>query len=176
MKNLKKPAIWHVHVPGYITKKNVDYQGIGKKLDKIIRSNLKEKNIVMRCLGSQDHPQRTTQELVEIIKQTGTDRYDPKRKIIFHKFYAKHNPDLFASPVKVSENTPSMAEVLKKFYTKTTGDRKIGVRADIVVFYDPKKLEMVKHVYKGQEESDLFKFKNPKNKQKAVLGIIEIDS
>ena len=170
-----KIPIWTLRFPGYISKKKVAYEEIGKRLDKIIQKNFLGIKILMRCLGSHDHKGKNINELVKTIRKTGTDRYDSKRKMIFHEFYSKHNPDIFMSVInKVTKTNPSMKELIEEFYTKTTSDRKIGVRADIITIYNPKKLKMIKHVYDGQEESDCFTFKDPKNKQKALLGIIKI--
>src|SRR3989344_1697365 len=122
--------IWKVSVPGYITKRSVDYREIGNRLDKIIQQMFLGKRILIRCVGSKDHVGLDIDGLVETIRKIGTDRYDPERKMIFHDFYSKHNPDLFASPFMVTETTPSMRELIGEFYEKTTGDRKVGVRED----------------------------------------------
>lgn len=172
----KDISIWKVSVPGYLTKKSVNYDSIGKKLDKIIQENFLGKKVLIRCVGSKDHVELKINELVDTIKKIGTDRYDPKRKMIFHDFYSKHNPDLFASPFIVTETTPSMRELIEEFYEKTTGDRKIGVRADVILVYDPKKFKMIKHVYENQEWSDCFTFKDPEKKRESLLGVIQIVS
>ena len=170
----REVKIWTVITSGYATKKKVNYSDLGEVLDQIIQSNFLGKTIVMRLVGSQDH-HKTVTELVPIIKKTGTDRYDPQRKMIFHDFYAKHNPDLFASLIKVS-TLPIMAKQLEEFYSKTIGDRKKGIRADIITLYNQKSLRMIKHVYDDQEERDCFTFKDPQQKRKALLGIIMIES
>lgn len=170
----KEVKIWNLSVKGYNTKKKVNYNSIGRELDTILQQNFLEKTIALRCMSSKDH-HKTVKEIVEIIRKTGTDRYDPKKKMMFHDFYAKHNPDLFASIILVSKKT-FMGKHIQEFYAKTKGDRKYGIRADIFTLYNPEELKMIHHVYDGQEESDCFKFKFPKYKQKALLGIIAIDS
>lgn len=176
MSDDKEIPIWKVSVPGYTTNKTVDYENIGKKLDKIIKQNFLGKKVLIRCVGSKDHVGLKIDELIDTIKKIGTDRYDPERKMIFHDFYSKHNPDLFASPYTVTETTPSMRQLIEEFYEKTTGDRKIGIRADVILVYDPRKLKMIKHVYENQDWSDCFTFKYPENKRESLLGVIQIVS
>lgn len=165
--------LWTVTLQNYSTAKNIDYVYLGKELDQIIQQNFLGKTIVIRLIGSQDHD-KNIPELVHIIQKIGTDRYNPYRKMMFHDFYAKHKPDLFGSVFTVSNKSPSMCQLLKEFHTKTLADRNKGVTADIILLYDPRKLNMIHQVYDGQTESDCFTFKDPKQKQKALLGIIQV--
>ena len=52
-------------------------------------------NRLIRLISSKDHD-ISRDELVEIIRRTGTDRYDADRKHIFYDHYGKHDFDFFA--------------------------------------------------------------------------------
>jgi len=135
----QETLVLRLSIPGYTVKRKVDYTSIGKRLDKMVQDNFLGRKILVRCVGSKDHVGINIEQLVDTIRRIGTDRYDPNRKMIFHDFYSRHNPDLFASPFTVTTTTPRCGEIIKEFYEKTTGDRKIGVKADIILIYDPKK-------------------------------------
>ncbi len=167
----KNIPVWIISLPMNFRSKKKYYQIAGIAGDKIIHEHFLGKKILLRCLSSKDH-KKTVDGLVDIIKKTGTDRYDPKRKMIFHEFYKKHKPDIFLEECLVTKEKSIMKNILQSFYQKTKGDRKIGLYADIITIYNPRKMKMIKNVYEGQEKSDCFQFRDQKNKPKAILGII----
>ncbi len=140
--------------------------------DQYVAKHYSGDKVLVRCLSSKEHAKYSLEELVQLIAQTGTDRYDPHRKMMFHEFYEAHAPDLFADLVEVSEESPIIGPLFQDFFEKTKGDRQEGVRADIVLLYDPDKLEMISNVYENQEQSDCFRFKHIDRKVQALLAII----
>lgn len=93
-------------------------KNITKKLNEIIRREFSGKEILIRCISSKSHKQINTKKLIEIIKKTGTDRYNSDKKVIFHDFYSKYNPDIFASPFKVTKKHPDMGNFFMNFILK----------------------------------------------------------
>lgn len=135
-------------------------------------------DVVLRCIGSQDHPGKTVDELVDIITKTGTDKYDPTRKGQGYNVgidQGKHI-DFFGTSVKVHAGTDVFTtELLDDFYNGSLGDRGYAIRIDIVIIYDASKLTRVEHLYgEDVEESDGFVFNEPEHKPAAVLGVLKI--
>lgn len=118
---------------------------------------------LIRVLSSKQHDM-DVDALIQVIKETGSDRYDPKRKQIFDHFYGKHDVHFFADRTKNDDYEPKLREVIEKFPERTKGDRKIAVIPDIAIIYDASKCEMIMNVYDDHETSDCFRFKgNPKD-------------
>lgn len=113
---------------------------------------------LIRLLSSQDHD-IARDELVKIIKKTGKDWYDPKRKHIFHDFYGKHDFDFFAEKSDTKSLDRDITEAIKLFPGRTKGDRGYEVHPDIVIIYDGDKCEEFDGVYDYKSGSDCFKFK-----------------
>jgi hypothetical protein len=62
----------------------------GEKIDAALGMHWPGKAVALRFLSTQNHPQRTTRELADVIEQTGTDRYDTDRPMaVAHEMYAK---------------------------------------------------------------------------------------
>jgi hypothetical protein len=135
----------------------------------------KDQTVLIRCIGSQDHPDITKNKLVDHIIDTGTDKYDDTRQMVAHDYYKKWNPDLFASKVNVRDKTKIFKEILTDFEHGAIKDRGYSVKIDIIMIYDPQYFKMISNVYAGHSESDLFRFKNDKIKNQSLKGLIIID-
>jgi hypothetical protein len=114
--------------------------------------------ILIRLISSKDHD-INRDELVEIIRKTGSDKYDLKRKHIFHDYYAKHDFDFFAEKSTIKTLDQDITEAIKRFPDRTKGDRGYEVHPDIVVIYDGDKCEELDGVYDYKSGSDCYKFK-----------------
>jgi len=66
-----------INTPEYSVDSEPDYKTIGGLIDTQIKQYFMGKNILLRGIGSQEHSNKSVNDLIEIIKQTGTDRYDP---------------------------------------------------------------------------------------------------
>ncbi len=68
-----------VNVPDYSIDIQPDYKAAGAIVDTELKKHFMGQMVGLRALGSQEHPGKTIDDLIEIIKRDGTDRYDPER-------------------------------------------------------------------------------------------------
>lgn len=125
---------------------------------------------LIRLLSSKDHDM-SRDELVKIIKDTGTDWHNPERKHIFYDFYGKHDFDFFAEKSNVTSLEKDIAEAIRLFPVRTKGDRGNEVHPNIVIVYDGDKCEELDGVYDYKSGSDCFKFKTS-----ALDALLEVRS
>ena len=93
-----------ISLPEYRVEHKPNYQVVGRKLDAIVQKHFAAKNIAIRAISLADHPALSRHELVSLITELGTDKYDPQRKGVLHDFYAPFQIDLHALPCTVLEN------------------------------------------------------------------------
>lgn len=171
----QKIPVFAISIPEYRLAEKPDYQAIGRKLNDAIRSHFPEERNAIRCLGAADHPNQTLDSLIETIQRLGTDRYDPNREGVLHDFYKGRGIDLFALAYDPVNGAEIMAETIENFYEGALQDRGYRVKLDVVLIYDLSQLEFVPVDYgNGDMGRDAFRFKDPANKAKALLGIIKI--
>ena len=178
----QKPTIVKISLPEYTIDKQPNYIEIGAKIDKAMAENF-EGTFLVRELSITDHPQYTLDEFVDIILKTGTDKYDPNRKGVAHESFEPYKLDLQAGKVNVKDGKvigESFSEDVRRFYENVLLDRGYRLRIDLIVIYNPEYLiqaEKLDHTKPGTEphlEQYLWRFKDQKNKPKAVAGIIKI--
>jgi hypothetical protein len=128
-----------------------------------------------------DHPQLALDALAKIILETGTDKYDPERKGVGHEEFAPYRADFQAGFCTVGKNsTGEGADIIKKFYENVLLDRGYRLRIDLIIIYDlrqivrAEKMDERKPSVDARLEPYLFRFKNPKYKKQALLGIIKM--
>lgn len=68
-----------INLPQYSVATEPDHKAIGKPVDDLLKEHFMGQKVLIRGLGSMEHPGKSIDEVIEIIKTTGTDRYDPKR-------------------------------------------------------------------------------------------------
>lgn len=112
---------------------------------------------LIRLISSNDH-NISRDELVEIIRSTGTDKYDKNRKHVFYNFYGKHDFDFFAGKSSVKTLEKDIEEAVKLLPSRTKGDRGYEVNPDIIIIYDSSKCNELDGVYDYKSGSDCFKF------------------
>lgn len=115
------------------------------------------KQYLVRLIASSEHEIPRSQ-LVETIRKTGKDYYDPKRSQLFSDYYGKYQVDFFAERAEAVKLETKIAEMRSTFPDKSLGDRGRSVNPDIAVIYDASKCEMIKHVYPGSADSDCYRF------------------
>lgn len=93
-----------------------DHRAIGAVVDAEIKRYFMGRTVVVRGIGSQDHPGRTVDELVEIIRWSGTDRYDPTRKGLGYENLENKHIDLFAIRRKVTPRMRLFKDLSWGFY------------------------------------------------------------
>lgn len=154
-----------------------DFSKIGKKIDTVLKQNFLGQDVVIRALGSQEHKSKNIDEMIEIIRKIGHDKYDPKRKGDRYENIEGKRIDFFALPFKIEKNGHYAEQFLEPFYFWPIHERGYPVRVDILIVYNPSGLSAVEHSYKGRKKEikdDGFVFKYPSNKPGAVKAIIKI--
>ena len=167
-----------ISIPEYKADKKPDCLAIGLRLDQLLEKHFLGKDVVLRCIGGQDHPNKTLDELADIVLKTGTDKYDPDRKGQGYEAGSNQDEhiDFFGTETKVQPSTDIFTlELLDDFYYGSQGDRGYPIRIDLVIVYDAAKLTKVEHLYgEAVEESDGFVFKDPGKKHDTLMGVIKI--
>lgn len=165
-----------VNIPDYTIDKQPDIEGIGKTLDERLKANFMGQSVLIRGIASSEHPQKTQDELIEIIKATGSDRYDPNRIGDRYENIEGKHIDLFAFSAKVTSTTQVMHHMIYGFYHSAIGIHGRPMKIDIITVYDADKMNQILHQYEGRDDikDDGFAFKDPGDKQSALLGIIKI--
>src|ERR1700761_5094305 len=74
-----KPALIEITITDYKPAKAPDHKKVGKKLDDLLKQHFMGKDLIIRCIGSQDHRGLSLDELTDTILKTGTDKYDKQR-------------------------------------------------------------------------------------------------
>lgn len=115
------------------------------------------KELLMRVISSADHD-ISQDKLVQIVKDTGIDRYNSARKQQFDHFYGKHRVDFFAEPVSEENLETELQRMIREFPGKTIGDRGRAVAPDVAIIYDADRCEMIYNVYDELETSDCYRF------------------
>lgn len=165
-----------IDLPQYSIKQEPDADAIGKIVDDEIRKQFLGRSIVVRGVASSEHTNKTTDELIEIIKKTGTDRYDPNRKGDRYENIGGKHIDLFGVPALVAEDSEIFKVIAWGFYHSAKATHGYPVRIDVVIIYDANQLNQVVHQYEGRDDikDDGFSFKDGANKAQSVLGIIKL--
>lgn len=114
--------------------------------------------------------------MVEIIKTTGTDRYNPERVGDRYANDQSKHIDLFALRRTINERSRIFWQLSWSFYRSPLKVRGKAIRIDILVLYDPSQLKAVTYRPSGHPDvkRDGFVFRNPESKSAAILGIIKL--
>ena len=167
-----------IHLPEYQVTTQPDYKAIGVFVDNELKKHFMGQMVGLRALGSQEHPNKSIDELIEMIKRDGTDRYDPERGGDRYDNLENKHIDLFLLRRKISERSKIFWQLAWSFYESPLKLRGQPVRVDILVIYDLAKLKAVRttHTHEGYPiaKRDGFVFREPPKKNEAVLGIIKI--
>ena len=91
-----------VSAPDYKIDSEPNYRAIGKLIDDELKKHFMGRKILLRGIGSQEHPNKTVDELVQIIADTGTDRYDKYRVGDRYENTENKQIDLFAFPAEAA--------------------------------------------------------------------------
>lgn len=126
-----KIPVYRIKVPEYHVKSKPDPASIGAKIDRIIKKHFLGQKVAIRCIGSQEHKGKSVNDLVEIIKKLGTDRYDPSRKGEKYENIWNKRIDFFALDFRIKEKGKYMENFIEPFYTYPKQDKKRPVRIDI---------------------------------------------
>lgn len=169
--------IFTLHLPNYKVDTEPSHKEIGKIVDDCLRAHFMGETLIIRGLSSEDHPDISINELIDIIKKFGTDRYDPKRIGDRYENIQNKHIDFFAFRRKITSRTQLFKDLSWGFYHGSIAIHGKPKRLDLLTIYDAKKLKAVVHQYEGRDDikRDGFAFKNPNNKLDALRGIIKIE-
>lgn len=173
--NLVVP-VFTVHLPEYNVDTEPNHKSIGKVVDDCLKEHFLEQTVVVRGLSSGEHADKSAEELIEIIKQSGTDRYDPERVGDRYENIKGKHIDLFAFRRKITERTQLFKDLSWGFYHGSIAIHGKPVRLDILTIYDASQLKAAVHQYEGRTDikRDGFVFINPSDKVGALKAIIKI--
>lgn len=173
---LELPLCFDIDVRQYRVDTEPDHRAIGGIVDAEIKRYFMGRTVVVRGIGSQDHPGRTVDELVEIIRHCGTDRYDPSRKGLGYENLEGKHIDLFAFRRKVTPRMQLFKDLSWGFYHGSIAVQGKPTRLDILTIYDAAMLKRVLHQYEGRTDKkrDGFVFRDPERKREALLGIAKL--
>jgi len=178
-----------VHLPEYNLKKKPNYLKLGKKVDSVLEKGFSDGKYILRAISSEDHKGLSLDKLADIVLRNGTDKYNPKRKGVCHDEFSGYDYDIQAGTFKIKKGKlivegndyPSVfGDIVYHFYEHTPLDRGYPLRIDLLLIYDPAKLKKARKVNQKAPPirrkliNFLYKFKNPKNKKDALLGIVKI--
>ncbi len=167
-------------LPEYDILAEPDYEGIGAKIDKALEDNFTGKQVALRAISLAEHCPLTLDELVAEILRTGWDRYNPNRASLDRHFDA-YRPDMHAGVVTIGQDHfGEGADFVRKFYENILLDRGYRLRIDVILIYDRDRLVQAEKADPDKPsvhprlEPYLFRFKDPNNKQAALLGILKL--
>ena len=168
--------IYSINLPEYRVDKEPNHEEVGRVVDTQIKQHFLGQDIAIRALASIEHPGKSIDELIEIIKTLGTDRYDSQRVGDRYENVQGKHIDFFALPFRVTEKSEMFSELTWPFYHWGIKSRGHPLRVDILTIYDPAQLEVVEHTYQGRTDikKDGFIFKNPAEKQKTIEALFKI--
>lgn len=173
-----KPSIYNISIPKYKPGEVPDHTAVGAKLDSLLVQHYIGREVVIRCIGSQDHSGLTLDQLTEIVVETGTDKYDVSLMGVGYEEFVKKgiHVDFYGEEVKITENLNFMPQQIWEMHHSAIGDRGYGVHVDLILIYDEAQLDMVMNLYTHHETSDGYTFKDPANKPAALLGVIKVST
>lgn len=159
-----------------------DFSAASIPIVDFLRKHHMNQKVGLRLLGSMEHPDKTIDEVIEIIRELGHDRYDPNRSGNQYENIENKKIEIFALEIQVGKENGDDGEeqikhALQSFYIFPISKNSNPVKIDIGIVYNIKAIESVAHQYKGREsevKKDGFRFKNLENKKGAVLEIIKI--
>ncbi len=165
--------VFTVNVPEYTGKVKEDWHAIGKKIDAVLKEHLSGK-VAIRCISMEDQPDKTVDEMIAIIQETGWDRYDSQREGYLYSNIEGKKIDFFALERDMARDD-LMEQFLWSFYEFHFGDK--PTRIDLILVYDLSKLDCIIHQYEDRKDikDDGYVFKDFENKKDALLGIVRVD-
>lgn len=175
---MKNIPVYEIHLPEYQVDTEPNHEAVGRKVDSIIKQHFLGQNVVIRALGTCEHPDKTVDDMIGIIKNLGYDRYDPKRIGDRYDNLEGKQIDFFGIDYQVTDDSEIFHDFTHPFYHWCKDQHGQAIRLDIVIVYDRAKLHQVHFTYKGRESegqrSDGWTFIDPKKKPNAILGIIKL--
>jgi hypothetical protein len=170
------PEVYEISLPAYQVNTEPDHILIGKIVDAEIKKHFLGETIVARGIASTAHPNKSVDELVDIIKKLGTDRYDSARIGDRYTNIEGRHIDLFAFRRKVTPDMKLFQDISWGFYHGALAIHGKPVRIDILTIYDAGRLKAVTHQYEGRSDRkrDGFVFKDERHKPQTIKAVFKI--
>ncbi len=169
---------WGKPVPREYEENKPDFELVSRRLKDLLRANFMNETIALRLISSTAHENKSLKELIEIIKRTGTDRYDPNRKGDRYDNMENVVIDFFALDLLIGKEQEEncIKDALESFYYYPILHQDRPIKIDLGIVYDIGKIRSVNHKYIGREEvkKDGFVFIDPQNRKDAIRAIIAI--
>lgn len=180
--------VLEINLPDYKIENKLDYDQLGRELDKLIEENLEDGKYVERSIGLIDHPNKTIDELTELILKYGTDKYDKDRESIFEEEFSCYEFDIHGSEFELINRAivfnkdhfqkTYYGQNIYCFHKLAKFDRGYSVRVGISMIYDKKKLlpplkqtECEKRIEKYSKYLYRFKDGEPLRSLRALIKI-----
>ena len=153
-----------------------NFELISQPIRSYLKSQFMNKRIGLRMLGSEEHPNKTVDDLIEIIRQKGHDRYDLNWGA---NKYGKIDPGeiaLFMLELEIGQELgidgeEQIMHALNSFYFYCDEP----VRVDIAIVYDLSGVKLEKIWYAGEQEL-AHVFINTAKASESVLRLLKITS
>lgn len=151
-----------------------DFELISKPIINFLRRNFNKQRIGLRMLGSEEHENKTLDELLKTIQKIGHDRYDVNRK---NNKYAKVNPEdieIFMLELEIGkelglDGEEQIRHALNSFYIYLEKP----VRVDIGIVYDLNYITKKMVHYDGDEEI-CHAFIDTKKAPESILALLKL--
>jgi hypothetical protein len=175
---MSQGMVYMISLPEYSIDSAPDEIAIGAKLDVLLKQHFLGKSILIRGIASSEHPGKTIDEIVDIIQNTGTDRYDPTRKGDRYENIEGKHIDLFAFPAIITNEIEIMRWLIYGFYHSAIAVHGRPSLIDVIMIYDAMQMTRVLHQYKGRDDikDDGFVFNKNRDRPSALLGVITVDN
>lgn len=175
---MEQIPVYEIHLPEYQVDTEPDHEVVGAKVDDFLKQIFMGQHIAVRCIASSEHPGKTIDDVVVKIREFGHDRYDATRVGDRYENNEGKKVDIFAFDYHIDENSKIFSIFTWPNYHLTWREPYHPLRIDLILIYDPSKLDQIEYTYAGRESegkrSDGFTFKNAENKTEALIAIIKV--
>ena len=165
-----------VNLPDYTIASPPDENSLGAVLDEVLIEHFLDRKVVIRGVASSEHPGLSVDELINVAKTTGWDRYDQSRTGDRYENVENERIDLFGFTATVSKSMRLFHQMIYGFYYSAISIHGRPVRIDMVLVYDAEQMQQIPHAYQDRDDikDDGYIFKNLHDKTSALIGIIKI--
>lgn len=142
--------VLEITFPEYKIDNKIEYDKFGEKIDKLVEENLEDGRYVERSIGLIDHPNKTIDEVTNLILKCGTDKYDKNRESIFDEEFSCYEFDIHGSEFELSNKSINFdkehpqetyyGQNIYCFHKLAKFDRGYSVRIQLSMIYDKEKL------------------------------------
>lgn len=143
---------------------------INERIDAAVKEHFIGQQICIRVLGSEVHKEKNIDELIDIIIDTGMDRYDTMIKSERYHNKESKNVDFFALDLFIGPETKILGQFTWRKMLRPP------LKIDVVIIYNMTEVVCIPYTPIGRTDTkfDGFAFKNVLNRQNAIEAIYKI--